>query len=1100
MHFGPSRRAVAGLLLAVSAGTASSQTSKGILAGIAHDATGAAVASATITVTNQDTAEKRTVQTGSDGAYRVEAISPGRYTIVATGAGFTTSQVHDLPVRASVVTSYDVTLQVGSANAEITVEANQDTVNSDNGTLAGTIGSREISNLPVFSLNPIELASTVPGVQTVPPDGQFSNGQNFQVNGARSRSNNFLLDGQEINDVGIGGQAFQPNIPDLYDDLTVFTSVASAEFGRSGGGVFNLVTKAGTNTFHGSAYDRYTGSGLNAVPNYLRGTGQRNARFDQHQIGGTAGGYIIKNKLFAFGGTQFSRIYGKEQIGSITLPDAAGVATLNSLTGVAATQVALLKQYTTNNFYLAQYQLLTNQPTTKLNIGAQPGCTANPCTVEEALFQRPPDPEQSPDTQWSYRVDFKPHEADTFYFRYLHDRSSLSPDYFANAAGGALNLNTSQGGPSELGAGDWTHVFTSRFLNELRASETRISFLFAPLPETLANPAYALPTLNITGFPALGPGQNFPQGRAEDLYQIQDTFSYTHGIQSIRAGVDIGHQLEKDTLPLNAKGTVTFANGSTGVTALGNFLLNQTGPSGSISKGTGSLRTDPHVWRSGFFIQDDLKLSTELTINLGARYDYTGNPENSLKYPSIDLNNPFAPITTVVRVQNDKNNISPRVGFAFAPDKGGFFSSGKTVIRGAFGIFYDSYFSNFVTNAATTSPNDVSTTTTVTTGGGVTDPITAVTTLVPTINPRASETSVASNLVNPQTYQYNIGVEQDVKGAILAVRYVGNRAEKLFASNQLNYFSAATGQRLNPARGAINVRGNFASSNYNAVQVEASKRFRNNLSIRAFYTLSKDLDNGSEIFETGDSGDRYAANLAGNGRTAEYGPSAYDHRHYVSVAYAYTPAGFHSANKFADTMLGAFTRNFTFSGVEQFQSGSYGSFTEVGLDSNGDGDVSNDRPLLGNIRAPYESVGIDGQFIDGGTPGVLYDSVAFNSTGALTPVTADQVHFLVVNNASGIFTGKQVGRNSYSNPGSTRNDLAIQKGFGTGLLHLERGQFLFRVEAQNLGNHNDRGQYLDTNVLDYGQGPTSFDEQSLARGGASTSNGRSLVLWAKFAF
>ena len=149
-------------------------------------------------------------------------------------------------------------------------------------------------------------------------------------------------------------------------------------------------------------------------------------------------------------------------------------------------------------------------------------------------------------------------------------------------------------------------------------------------------------------------------------------------------------------------------------------------------------------------------------------------------------------------------------------------------------------------------------------------------------------------------------------------------------------------------------------------------------------------------------------------------------------------------------------------------------------------------------------MGIDGQFIDGGTPGVIYDSVAYNSTGALTPVTADQVHFVVVNNRSGAYTGKQIGRNSYSNPGITRNDLAIQKGFGTGLFHLERGQFIIRVEAQNLGNHNDRGTYLDTNVLDYGTGPTSFDEQSLARGSGTdttaSSAGRSLVLWAKFAF
>ena len=1087
------------LVLALGMGTfpvAFGQSSKGILAGVARDASGAVVAGATITITNQATSETRNVQTSTDGAYRVDAISPGTYAITAKEAGFNTSQVKGIVVTASAVTSYDVTLQVGSASSEITVEANPVSIDTENGTLSGTISPKEISTLPVFSLNPIELASTIPGVQTVasPGTNQLSNGQNLQVDGARPRSNNFLLDGQEINDIGIGGQAFQPNIPDLYENLTVFTSVASAEYGRAGGGVFNLVTKAGTNTFHGSAYDRYTGSGINAVPNSLRGTGQRNARFDEHIIGGTVGGYIIRDKLFGFGGTQFSRVYGNEQINPVTLPDAAGVATLNSLTGTAATQVALLNQYTTNNFYLKQYQLVTSQPTTKVNVGAQPGCS-NPCFVEEARFQRPPDAEQNPDTQWSYRIDFKPSEKDLFYFRYLHDRSSLTPDFFANAAGGALGLSTQQGGPSELGAGSWTHIFSSHVLNEFRASETRISFLFSPLASTLANPAYALPTLNIAGFPQLGPGQNFPQGRAEDLYQIQDTFSYTRGIQSIRTGFDIGHQLEKDIIPLNAKGTVTFAQGSTGVTALGNFLNNQTGPSGSISKTSGALRTDPHVWRSGFFFQDDIKFSPQLTVNLGARYDYTGNPENSLKYPGIDLYNPFQPITTVVPVRNDKNNVSPRIGFAYAPNHGGYFASGKTVLRGAFGIFYDSYFSNFVTNAATTSPNAIASTVVGATGGGIANPIAGVNALVPVLNPQSSETTVASNLVNPQTYQYNLGIEQQVKGAVLAIRYVGNRGEKLFASNLLNYFNGA-GSRLNPSRGAIAVRGNFASSNYNGLEAEATKQFRNDLSIRANYSFSKDLDNGSEIFGLGDSVTRYAANLAGNGRTAEYGPSAFDHRHYASIAYVYTPAGFHVSNKLADTLVGAFTRNLTISGVEQFQSGSYGSFTNYGLDSNGDGDATNDRPILGNPAAPFETVGIDGTFI-GGTPGVIYDSVANKTSGALTRVNASQVHFIVVNNRSGQYTGQQVGRNSFSNPGSTRNDVAVQKGFGTGLLHLERGQFLVRVEAQNVGNHNDRDPYLDTNVLDYGTGPTSFDTQSLAR---SASVGRQLVLWAKFEF
>ena len=742
----------------VAGSSAYAQTSKGTLAGVARDSTGAVIPNAAIIIRGEQTGETRTVTTGADGSFRAEALSPEQYTITGSIEGFSQFRAEHVVVNPSVVTSYNVTFSTGSRSDTVTVEANPNTVNTDNGQLAGTLSSKEITQLPVFTLNPLELATTIPGVQTVNSTNQLSNGFNVQVNGARPRSNNFLLDSQEINDVGIGGQAFQPNIPDLYDGLTVITSVASAEFGRSGGGVFNLVTKSGSNTFHGTGYDRYTTAGLNAVPSSLRGQGIVNPRLSSHTIGGTLGGYIIKDKLFAFGGTQFQRVYGNEILDPFLLPNAAGIATLNTLTDpTSKAQVALLQQYLSNSAYLTAYTVAPNLAGTTINVAGLPsGCGAPPCTlsVAESYYQRPAAAEQNPDTQWSYRIDFKPGQHDTFYFRYLHDRSSLTPDFFANAAGGALGLDTQQGGPSELGAGSWTHIFSSNVLNELRASETRISFLFSPLASTLTNPAYALPTVNISGFPTLGPIQNFPQGRAEDLYQVQDTFGYTHGRQSIRAGFDIGHQLEKDTLPLNAKGTITFLKGGSGTTPLGNFLLNQTGPSGSISKTSGSLRTDPHVWRSGFFIQDDVKFSPQLTVNLGARYDYTGDPENSLQYPAIDLNNPYQSITTKVPVKNDKNNISPRIGFAYSPNYGGYFGSGKTVVRGGFGIFYDNFFSNFVTNAATTAPNAIANTTQVATGNGVLNPFASVVALTPVVSQMASVTTVTNNLVNPQTYQY----------------------------------------------------------------------------------------------------------------------------------------------------------------------------------------------------------------------------------------------------------------------------------------------------------------------------------------------------------
>ena len=1082
-------------------GSASAQTSKGTLVGAARDSTGAAVPSTTVIIRGEQTGETRTITTDANGQFRVEALSPEAYTISASHAGFSVFKAEHVNVTPSQVSTFNVVLAVGSTSDTITVEAEQVGLNTENGQLSQTISAKELTTLPVLSLNPFELAVTIPGVQTVNGANQFSNGANSQVNGARPRSNNFLLDSQEINDVGIGGQAFQPQILDAYEDLTVITSTASAEFGRAGGGIFNLITKSGTNQFHGTAYDRYAGSGLNSKDAAIRGSSTSKARFNTHTLGFTAGGPIFKDKLFAFGSGQWTRFYGKESIAPVLLPDAAGRATLASLTNpTAVSQNAVLTNYLIGYNYLSGYTKVTNLPSTQVNIGLQPGCNGGTttCFVSESYFQRPFPSEQSPDTQWSYRIDYKPSTRDTFYVRYLHDRSSLSPDFFANAAGGALGLDTYQGGPSELGAGSWTHVFTPRIVNEFRASETRISFLFAPLPSTLATPAYALPTLNIAGFPSLGAGQNFPQGRSEDLYQLQDTFTFTLGRQTIRAGFDLGRQLEKDVVSQNLKGTATLANASGSNTALANFLKDQLGNSGTITKTVGPLRADPHGWRSGVFAQDDIKLTPDFTVNLGFRYDYTTNPENSLQYPGIDPNNPYQAINTYVKVNNDVNNVSPRIGFAYSPSFGGYFGSGKTSIRGGFGIFYDSYFSNFVINAAQTAPNSIAGQIQQTTATGPLSIAANLNSFTPTLTGQASVTSVDNNLVNPQTYQYNLGIEQQLfKGVVLHAAYVGNRGEKLFANRQYNYRIGTTGARLNTTRGVINSRGNYADSNYNSVQVDSTVRIGRTINLRANYVYSKDLDDGSEIFATGDVQTSYSANLAPGGRRQDYGPSAFDHRHFMSVSYSWSPKGFRSDNYGTNLLLGILTRNFSIGGVSQLQSGPYGTINAAGVDTNGDGSAANDRPIIGNPNAPFQTAGIDGALI-GGNPGTYYDIGELNTIGNGLVVTANQVHFLIPYGPANQFLARSVGRNTFLNPGTTTHNLAIEKGFSPEIKSFERAKIVVRAEVTNLFNHNDR-TYQDVDVLDFGPAalvPTSLNTDNLAR----VDSQRTLVLWGKFVF
>ncbi len=1087
--------------VAVSIGTvtATAQTSKGILVGVVRDSSGAVVANTAVKIVGVADGATRTVNTKGDGTYRIEALDPETYTVTVDQPGFSGFKATNVIVTPSQVVSYDVTLKLGASNTEVDVQADSQSINTENGQITGIVNAEDLAKLPIFTLSPYELTTTVPGAQVVRNSG-FSNGEGLQVNGARPRANNFLLDSQEINDVTIAGQAFSPAIPDSYESVAVLTSAASAEYGRAGGAVVNLVTKSGTNHYHGSVFERYTGSGLNAIGGDERGTpGFVKGRYNTHDIGFSGGGPIIRDKLFAFGGLAVSRYYGQVTANLLELPDAAGYATLQSIGGP---QVALLDQYLSNGSYLTAY---TKVPRTVVStqVGPQPGCNTNPCVVTENYFQRPNAASQQPDTQWTYRIDYKPWQKDSFSFRYLHDRANDTPD-FGNNGSALVGFDTQVGGPSELGVGAWTHVFTSNLLNEFRVSETRINFQFGPTAQTLANPLYALQTINVPGLPALGPNQNFPQGRGEDLYQLQDTVGLTKGRQSFRIGFDIGRQLEKDLVSQNAKGSLTFAKGGTNaagknyITALGNFLQNQLGPSGSASKTFGPTRLDPHNWRSGIFIEDDIKVSPDLTLNFGARYDYLTNPENSVQYPGLNPANPFDILTTnssgvvvptVHKIQNDKNNISPRFGFAYSPHSGGLFGDGKSVVRGGFGIFYDSAFSNFAINAAQSSPNAPTGLLIQTTGVGLTNATGQVANITPTLKLTSSVLSVLDNMVNPVTYQYNIGVEHQFAGNIFfAVRYVGSKSDKLYLNQQYNYFSGLTGQRLNPAYGAVSARGSFGSSNYNSVQVEGAHLFSHGFQIRGNYTYSKTLDNGSEIFTTDSGPTSYSANLAPGGRGLDYGPSAYDHRHYAVFTYIWSPKGATAQNKGADLALNVLTRHWTVSGISRVQSGTYTTFSTNGLDLNGDGSTANDRPLIGNKNAPYESAAIDGYFI-GGVRGVYYDLAANNATGAFNQVAANSKHFVVPYFPNNSLLGQEIGRNSYSNPGLAQHDLALEKGVGI----KEYGTFLVRVEAQNVFNHNNI-DYLDTNVLDVGTGNFQNRQNSI------DDAGRSLVLWGKFVF
>src|SRR5579862_5400590 len=283
------------------------QTSNGTIAGTIVDKTGAAVPDAKVQVTSVDRGgEPREIDTDSSGSYRVEALQPGTYAVTIKKPGFSDLKLTGIEVKASLTTTASGTLEVSGQNATVLVEAtNAQELQTQSGDLSANLTSTDVHELPINNRNPISLVLTEPGVQDGNGRG-ISNGVNFSVNGARPRANNFLIDGQDDNDNSIAGQAFQPSNLEAIGEVTILTNAYSAQFGRGGGSVTNVIYKGGTNDFHGSAWEEATNSDLATASHQALLAGCEQAETChpvsvENTFGFAFGGPIKHNKLFIFG-------------------------------------------------------------------------------------------------------------------------------------------------------------------------------------------------------------------------------------------------------------------------------------------------------------------------------------------------------------------------------------------------------------------------------------------------------------------------------------------------------------------------------------------------------------------------------------------------------------------------------------------------------------------------------------------------------------------------------------------------------------------------------------------------------------------------------
>src|SRR6266404_6238291 len=581
-------------VLVLMNGTAVAQTSRGTLTGVITDPTGAAVVTATVTITHLDTNVKRQTTTNDAGVYRFDAVDLGTYSLSVQKTGFRTHDTTGVAIQAAHTTDIDVRLEVGATSEVVKVEASSFEVElqTSDQVRGANFSENTVNSLPITGLDSLTLAQLLPGVavlnqsiaNSINQDGTFA----FAVNGQRPRGNNFMIDGVENNDISITGPAYIITNPDAVQEVNIQTADFSAEFGRAGGAVFNQITKSGTNQLHGTATYVYDGSAFAALTHLQK---NQNITTPPRQVENipdfTIGGPVVfphlyngHNKTFFFAAAQWDRLFGKTSASMpLVLPTDAGVASLQTLAA----------QCPNAALYLQALGSLRGDPNASpssisLAVPSATGTCTNSTRTGLALatgnFLRVA-PFSSLDNNHQIRIDHKPSDKQNMSFRWLYDNLVQSPSL--NNLPGFDNAFT---GKTLSGTFADTYVIRSNWTNEFRFNYGRIGFNFPLLaPDSFHA---TLPNYSGLGVTSMGGATNIPQFRFANNWQYQDTMSIVRGRHTFRFGLDYLRQLARQHPPFNERGSFAYASSAGGVTAFSNFLDDFGGSGGSLNRQFGS--------------------------------------------------------------------------------------------------------------------------------------------------------------------------------------------------------------------------------------------------------------------------------------------------------------------------------------------------------------------------------------------------------------------------------------------------------------------------------------------------------------------------------
>jgi hypothetical protein len=1021
----------------------------GSITGFVKDPSGAVVSRVQITLLRKDTNTRLTTETDANGSYQFLQLPPATYSLTAEASGFKKVSFATVVVQVDLVTRVDMQLEIGNVAEVVEVGAATPILEADKSTLSSAIDSRAISNMPLNARQFLDLAFLTPGVL---PTATGTQGGGFSVAGARSQSNIFLVDGVSNQDTQINSPLNNFRITDAVQEFTVQTSVALPEFGRGSGGQVNIVTKSGTNQFHGSAFEYVRNTVFDAADFFTNKLGGKKNPLNRNQFGGTLGGPILTDRLFFFLSYEGFRQVAPT-VSSTRVPDAAERA---SVTDPISRQV--LQFWPEPNTFT-------------------PGSRINYISNVRAVNN---------DNTGLLRLDYNLSENDRLSGRWMEFRGETLTPGTTPLNGGNTNEPLSRSVVLTH-----THTFSPKFINELRLgfsrNETKIlvqdhgfnaATIFTgtngdPLPgvvdATLDPENSGLPTINIAGgFASLGSTDNLPQGRITSTYEIFDnmTLSAPFGWarHSWRWGFHIRREEARRYLNGSSRGAFNFDSFADFAQGLVNTSAIRTGQTVAYFR--------RYPW--DFYWQDQFKVKENLTLNYGIRYEYPSAIYEIRNHgtnfipgvgPVVLGSNQILDIDPTKRgrdaiffreapfnisssgVTSDKNNFAPIMGFAYSPrfaEK--LFGRDATVIRGGFRVGYDEVFNNIPANLALTAPYNLITNQSVNTQTRKFAWAIGFTQDVPLVSNFGKQgqgtstvgvlsfNSIDPNIRSTYLYQYSLGIQRKLGNSFsVEVDYQGSAGHKLGMFRNLNQPEVivndpsipglrAPNERIfpYPKYGAITMGMNMGNSNYNGV-VFTGKYQGRGIFFQSSYTLGKSIDYQSAFF-----GSLFERTGAADGRNLrlERGPSSFDIRHRVSIFYVVDmPIGpghrlFGWNNGLGRQVFGGWQ----VSGITTLQSGApFTVFASAVTDFSGF-NLLNDRPDVARSgRLPQNH----------SDPDKAFDTTFFGATPTGRAGTS--------------------GRNQYYGPGLRNFDLAVAKSFP----FTEQLRLQFRADFFNLFNHTN---------------------------------------------